>query len=108
MAHGTVEERPSINTQPRDKHSIVNGTILGEEGSDSRKPKFKVWDEFRASLRVKGNKVKELTGIVLEISDNGYVRLSSCGWWSKVVRNFGSPEKYEGFKKRIPGLLPEC
>ena len=49
-----------------------------DEGFDSRKLEVNIGDEVRASLRVKGNQVKETTGIVSEISKNGYVRLRTC------------------------------
>ena len=44
--------------------------------------------------------MKELNGIVSEISKKGYVRLHTCRRWLKVVRKLKSVEKYGGFKER--------
>ena len=44
--------------------------------------------------------VKELNGIVSEISKKGYVRLHTCRRWLKVVRKLKSVEKYGGLKER--------
>lgn len=68
---GTEEEAVTHSMQSRDQLSMVNGMIPGHEGSDLQKPKIKIGDEVNAYLRVKGNKVKEITGIVSEISKNG-------------------------------------
>ena len=67
-----------------------------------RKPRIKIGDEVNAYLRVKGNKVKEITGIVSEISKNGYVRLRTCRRWLTVIKNSRSAEKTGGFKENIP------
>ena len=60
---GTEEESTQHIKQSRDKHSHVNEVIQVDEGSDSRNLKVNIGDEVRASLRVKGDKVKETTGI---------------------------------------------
>ena len=67
-----------------------------------RKPKIKIGDEVNAALCVKGNKVKEIIGIVSEISKNGCVRLRTCRRWLTVVKNLRSAEKTGGFKEKIP------
>ena len=59
----------------------------------------KIGDEVRVNYRVKGNQVKETTGIVSEMSKNGYVRLCTCRRWLTVVRNLRSVEKHGGFKE---------
>ena len=67
-----------------------------------RKPRIKIGDEVNAYLRVNGNKVKEITGVVSEISKNGYVRLRTYRRWLTVIKNSRSAEKTGGFKENIP------
>ena len=55
------------NVQLRDQRKMVKGMTPGAAGSVVRTEKNKRGDAVRASLRVKGNKVKEVTGIVSEI-----------------------------------------
>ena len=63
-----AEEEPAMhNTQLRDQHKMVKGMSSGAAGSVVKLEKIKRGDTVRASLRVKGNKVKEVTGIVSEI-----------------------------------------
>ena len=99
---GTEEEPAVHNRQSREQLNTGNGIIFGDERADLRKPKIKIGDEVKASLRVKGNNVKEINGIVSEISKNGYVRLSTCKRWLTFIRNSRSAEKTEGCKAKIP------
>ena len=63
-----AEEEPTVhNVQLRDQRKMVKGMTPGAAGSVVRTEKNKRGDAVRASLRVKGNKVKEVTGIVSEI-----------------------------------------
>ena len=47
----------------------------GATGSVVNMEEIEEGDEVRAFFRVRGNKVKEVTGVVSEISQKGYVRL---------------------------------
>ena len=60
----------------------------------------KIGDVVRATCRVQGNKVKETTGIVSEMSKNRYIRLLDCRRWLTVVKNLTSVDKHGGFKGR--------
>tara|TARA_A100001015_G_scaffold262799_1_gene309280 strand:- start:355 stop:630 length:276 start_codon:yes stop_codon:yes gene_type:complete len=59
---GSTEEALAVhNAQLRDQHRRVKGMLPGDEGSVVRTVKIRIGDEVRASFRVKGNKVKEVT-----------------------------------------------
>ena len=69
-------------------------------GSDLRKLKVKIGDEVTATFKVKGNKVKETTGFVLEVSKKGHVKLHKCRRWMTVVRTLKSAEEHWDLKRR--------
>ena len=74
-----AEEEPTVhNVQLRDQRKMVKEMIPGATGSVVNLGKIEEGDEVRASFRVRGNKVKEVTGVVSEISQKGYVRLRTC------------------------------
>ena len=79
---------------------MVKGMIPGATGSVVNMEEIEEGDEVRAFFRVRGNKVKEVKGVVSEISQKGYVRLRTCGRWLKVVRKIASLEKCGGSKER--------
>lgn len=82
---GTEEEPATHNMQPRYQLSMVNGLIPGDEGSVLRKPKIKIGDEVKASLRVKGNKVKDINPVfVSEISKNTDIIKKMLYWAGKT------------------------
>ena len=96
-----AEEDPTVhNVQLRDQRKMVKGMIPGATGSVVNMEEIEEGDEVRAFFRARGNKVKQVTGVVSEISQKGYVRLRTCGRWLKVVRKIASLEKCGGSKER--------
>ena len=60
-----AEEEPAMhNVQLRDQHKMVKGKTPGASGSVVKMEKIEEGDEVRAFFRVKGNKVKKVTGVV--------------------------------------------
>jgi len=96
-----ADEEPTVhNVKLRDQRKMVKGMIPGAKGSVVNMEEIEEGDEVRAFFRVRGNKVKQVTGVVSEISQKGYVRLRTCGRWLKVVRKIASLEKCGGPKER--------
>ena len=88
------EELAVHSVQLRDQRRTLKGMTPGAAGSVVKMEKIKRGDAVRASLCVKGKKVKEVNGVVSEISQKGYVRLHTCRRWLKVVRKIESVEQY--------------
>ena len=78
-----AEEEPAVhNVQLRDQRKMVKGKQSGASGSVVNVEKLLEGDEVRASFRVKGNKVKKVTGVVSKISQKGIRKVTQL--WTVV------------------------
>ena len=77
-------------------HTHVPKTMAVRSNDES----IKIGDKVTVTYRVKGNKVKNTTGIVSEVSVKGYVRLHTCKRRSMVVQKYRRGEKPADYKEK--------